>query len=118
MRLKTLQIPAGAAMIALAHRWRVSGDVVVVGALYKDTAGLLAGAAYVYQRDQGGTNQWGLVKTLQSSDIEPYENFGMSVAVSGDVIVVGAWFEDSGGCVPVRLTSSSAPTAGSTTGDR
>jgi hypothetical protein len=75
----------------------ISGDVIVVGASHEDEHGTDAGAAYVFQRMQGGTDAWGEVTKLTSSDAQPVDYFGCSVAVSGDVIVVGANHEDDGG---------------------
>lgn len=91
-----LYAPSGVTDDYYGYEVAVSGDVIVIGAIYRDDGGLNSGAAYVYQRDQGGTNHWGLVKTLQSSDIQAGDNFGRSVSVSGDVIVVGAHSEDGG----------------------
>ena len=75
----------------------VSGDTAVVGANLEDAAGTDAGAAYVFQRNEGGAGSWGELKKLTASDAEAYDYFGYSVAVSGDTAVVGAWVEDSGG---------------------
>ena len=75
----------------------VSGDTAVVGAIQEDPVGTDAGAAYVFQRDQGGTNNWGEVKKLTASDAQAFDIFGYSVAVSGDTAVVGAFREDAGG---------------------
>jgi hypothetical protein len=70
----------------------VSGDIAVVGAKWEDAGGELAGAAYVFSRNQGGANNWGQVKKLTGA--AAFDNFGVSVAVSGDIAVVGAWLED------------------------
>ena len=78
------------------RRVAVSGDTAVVGALGQNT-GLFAGAAYVFQRDQGGAGNWGEVTKLTGSDAGADEEFGFSVAVSGDTIVVGARLEDAEG---------------------
>ena len=75
----------------------VSGDTAVVGALREDAGGSLAGAGYVFHRDQGGTGNWGEVKKITASDAQAEDRFGVSVAVSGDTAVVGAWLEDAGG---------------------
>ncbi|MCH8066366.1 MAG: FG-GAP repeat protein, partial [Chloroflexi bacterium] len=75
----------------------VSGDTAIVGALFEDTWGDKAGAAYVFGRDQGGAGNWGEVKKLTASDAQAGDEFGVSVAVSGDTAVVGAIFEDAGG---------------------
>lgn len=75
----------------------VSGDVIVVGARYEDSQGANAGAAYVFQRRQGGGDGWGQVKKLTASDAQDVDYFGASVGISGDVIVVGAFGEDQAG---------------------
>ena len=67
----------------------VSGDTAVVGAAYEIRRGSAAGAAYVFERDQGGAGNWGQVKKLTASDAEADDRFGASVAVSGDTAVVG-----------------------------
>ena len=75
----------------------VSGDTAVVGANFEDAGGDAAGAAYIFQRDQGGAENWGEVKKLTASDAQPGDFFGAGVAVVGDTAVVGAWGEDSRG---------------------
>ena len=81
----------------------VSGDTVVVGAPNEDSssAGIdstpdegasQAGAAYVFVRS-GGT--WSQQAYLKASQVTANDNFGFSVAVSGDTVVVGVPFEDS-----------------------
>src|SRR3990172_5247287 len=73
----------------------VSGDTAVVGAPFEDAGGEDAGAAYVFERNQGGANNWGEVKKLIASDAQLLDRFGFSVAVSGDTAVVGAYEEDA-----------------------
>jgi len=75
----------------------VSGDIAVVGARGEDEKGSAAGAAYVFQRDLGGTDNWGQAQKLMASDGQAGDYFGTSVAVSGDLAVVGADGEDAGG---------------------
>ncbi len=75
----------------------VGGDSAVVGAHYEDAGGNYAGAAYVFQRDEGGADNWGEVKKLTASDAQHDDEFGISVAVSGDTAVVGAFYEDAEG---------------------
>ena len=75
----------------------ISGATAIVGAFLKDTGANNAGAAYVFQRDQGGAGNWGEVKKLTASDAQANDWFGESVAVGGDTVVVGARFEGSGG---------------------
>jgi hypothetical protein len=71
----------------------VSGDVLVVGANGKDS---YQGAAYVFERDAGGTlNGWGQVQKIVASDPTGVDYFGRSVFVSGDTIAVGAPYKNS-----------------------
>jgi len=78
----------------------VSGTFAVVGAHYEDAGpgdpAPSAGAAYVFQRDQGGTSNWGEVQKLIAPDAQPSDHFGKTVAISGDFAVVGAQHEDGG----------------------
>ncbi len=75
----------------------VSGDTAVVGAWQEDAGGSNAGAAYVFQRNEGGQDNWGEVKKLAASDAQAFDQFGDSVALSGDTVVVGASQESAGG---------------------
>ena len=83
----------------------VSGDTAVVGAPAEDSnatgvdgnqannSASDAGAVYVFVRD-GPT--WSQQAYLKASNTESNDNFGHSVAISGDTVVVGARGEDSG----------------------
>ena len=77
--------------------WSVaaSADTVVVGAIAERAGGVEAGAAYIFQRDEGGQDNWGEVTKLTASDAQAGDLFGISVALSGDTVVVGAWLEDT-----------------------
>ena len=79
-----------------------AGTRVVVGAVFDDTGGTDAGAAYVYSYSNG---TWTLdtvsgVSTgrIQASNAGGGDRFGKSVAMSGDgtKIIVGAIYEDTG----------------------
>lgn len=73
----------------------VSGDVVVVGAPRHDALATNDGAAYVYERHQGGPESWGLKKKLVPSGADSGDEFGFAVAVSGGEIAVGAPNDDN-----------------------
>ena len=78
----------------------VAGDTAVVGARQEDGAGdglSDSGAAYVFERDAGGVGNWGETAVLRASNAGAFDEFGFSVAVSGDTAVVGAWYEDGAG---------------------
>jgi hypothetical protein len=66
----------------------VSGDYVVVGAPRKDGVGRNSGAAYVIRRQ--GT-EWVEQAKLLASDENRADYFGVSVAIDGDTVLVGAY---------------------------
>ena len=70
----------------------INGDTVVVGASGKNSS---AGAAYTFKRNQGGAENWGQVQKLTASDAAGFDNFGWSVAINADTVVVGAWIKNS-----------------------
>ena len=52
-----------------------SGDTVVVGAESEDGVGTNRGAAYVFERDQGGAGNWGQVTKLTAGEpLTPLKN--------------------------------------------
>ena len=100
----------------------VSGDTVVVGALGEDSnatgingsqtdnSALNSGAAYVFVRSGGS---WSQQAYLKASYTEANDNFGNSVAVAGDTVVVGASQEDSSATeVNGNFYDNSAPNSG------
>jgi hypothetical protein len=84
----------------------ISGDTVVIGAEgeasnatgvngnQSDNGASYAGAAYVFVR--GGTI-WSQQAYLKASNTRASDEFGLTLAVSGDTVVVGAHHEDSDG---------------------
>ncbi len=73
----------------------ISGGQVVIGASDYEFSGDYSGAAYVFERD--GAGNWTEVAKLLPSDGVRYEDFGYSVAISGDRAVIGAWHDDDNG---------------------
>ncbi|MBY5163138.1 FG-GAP repeat protein [Salsipaludibacter albus] len=79
---------------AFGYAVAVDGDTIVVGAIGDDDNGTNSGSAYVYQPDGNG----GYTQTkLTASDAASGDEFGVSVAVDGDTIVVGASLDDDNG---------------------
>ena len=72
----------------------VSGDTAVVGAHLDDDAGSSSGSAYIFGRNEGGTDNWGQVAKITASDPAAQDYFGYAVAMSGDVALVGAYDDD------------------------
>ena len=78
--------------------WSVGlqGNTLVVGAPREENgeADKTSGAAYVFDRNEGGANNWGLVQRLRSADTALGDQFGSSVSIDDDSIVVGARLND------------------------
>ena len=72
-----------------------SGDIVVVGAPLDDENGANAGAAYVYTRDGNGV--WTSQTKLLAGDGNVDDRFALSIAVSGDTALIGAYQDDDAG---------------------
>ncbi len=71
----------------------ISGVRAIVGAPRDDGAASDAGAAYVLRYD-GPVLGWVIEDTLHASDAGAGDEFGTGVAISGDVVVVGAPRDD------------------------
>jgi hypothetical protein len=67
----------------------VDGETAVVGARWGDGGTEATGTAYIYERNHGGDNAWGQVAKLFSGTTHFFEQFGFSVAIDGDTVVVG-----------------------------
>jgi FG-GAP repeat len=101
-QVKKLIASDGAANDGFGTSISISGNTIVVGAFFEshDTDGnstdeLGVGAAYLFQKDQGGTNTWGQIKKLMASDGATFDYFGHSVAISSNTVVVGADGDDN-----------------------
>ena len=97
----------GAAADEFGNSVAVVGNTIVVGAYLDDDNGDSSGSAYVFDEPSGG---WAndtdsddadaefdhTTETLKLSGSSGSDNFGRSVAIDGDTIVVGASGDDSG----------------------
>ena len=70
----------------------LDGDTLVVGSVGQDTLGSNSGAAYVFTRTAG---VWSQQAFLKASNPGASDNFGRSIDVDGDTLIVGAPNEDS-----------------------
>ena len=86
----------------------IDGATVVVGAYYKNS---YRGAAYVFRTTDGGATYDEIAK-LTASDGASYDYFGISVAIDGDTVVIGAYRAGTGGAVYVLRTSDGGATYG------
>ncbi|HUU95957.1 MAG TPA: hypothetical protein VM487_09455 [Phycisphaerae bacterium] len=72
----------------------IDGDTLIVGDNYAEDFGTLGGAAHTFQYD--GSSWGGHVKVL-ASDGSQGQEFGNSVALDGDTVVIGAYGDNWNG---------------------
>lgn len=92
--------PTGAAFDEFGTSVDIDGEQMIVGDPMRDISGRDAqGAAYLFQRNRNGTEQWGLTKEIVAPAGLAGDWFGWDVTISGDVVAVGAPYDDlvSGG---------------------
>ena len=70
----------------------IDGDLIVAGAVFANEGNDYRGAAYLFERNQGGPNAWGQVARLAAADGAAGDAFGYSVGVAGDTVIAGAPF--------------------------
>lgn len=82
-----------------------SGDKIIIGANEEDSGATginpnpfqayanNAGAAYVFVNN--GSGSWSQLAYLKASNTSTNDNFGAAVAISGDLVIIGADLEDS-----------------------
>ncbi len=75
----------------------VSDNVVVIGAYNNDENGSNSGKAYVFVGPATGWSTMTETAKLTASDAASSDNLGLSVSISGDNIVVGAYGDDDNG---------------------
>jgi PKD repeat protein len=89
--VKKITVSDGAAQDYFGVSVSISGDTLVIGAYHDNVSGNLSqGSAYIFERNQGGADQWGEVRKLIASDGATNDFFGYSVSISIDRIVIGA----------------------------
>ena len=72
----------------------ISGDYAIVGAIFHNDNGLESGSAYLFKRT--GTT-WVQEDKLLPTDGAEGDQFGVSVSISGDYAVVGAYLNGDNG---------------------
>ena len=65
----------------------IDGDYAIVGAYEEDTGGSNAGSAYIFTKSG---SSWSQQAKIQGSDINGDDDFGYSVAIDGNTVIVGA----------------------------
>jgi len=72
----------------------LSSDTAVIGAPFDSTRSFNAGSAYVYKHSNGA---WSLQQKLQANDGAPGDQYGWSIALQGNTLLIGARFDDDRG---------------------
>ena len=86
-----LQIVDSTAGGAIGYDIALDGNIAVVGAPGKSVYGPASGAAYVFEKVRG---DWSQVARLIPDDGAAEDNFGSSVAIDGNSIIVGTPLDD------------------------
>jgi len=91
VEVATLLASDGAEQDRLGISVSISGDTAVIGAYWDDDNGDDSGSAYVFIRNDG---VWTQQAKLLPDDGERLDEFGASVSLSGDTVVIGARLDD------------------------
>jgi hypothetical protein len=96
-----------------AEKWfgnsvSISDDYAIIGAPGDNENGDGSGSAYVFYRNQGGTDIWGQTAKITASDGARGDHFGKSVSISGDYCIVGSYGDDVKGYDDKGSNSGSA----------
>ena len=89
--LHTFLNPTPAALDFFGSSVAISGDKVLIGAQGDDAGAKDSGAAYLFDAATGK-----LLHTFLNPTPATYDQFGTSVAISGDKVLIGAPNEDAG----------------------
>jgi hypothetical protein len=92
-QVKKLISEDGARSDYFGHSVAIYRDHIVIGAPGDDDC---SGSAYLFQRNLGGSDNWGQLKKLTAPTRESDDYFGLSVAISGLLVVIGAPQQDVG----------------------
>ena len=84
----------GAASDHFGSSVSLSGDRALIGAYGDDDNGGESGSAYIFDFSGG---VWGQTTKLTASDGVVDDQFGISVSLSGDRVLIGAWGDDDNG---------------------
>ena len=90
----------GAAHDSFGHSVAISGNTIVIGASLDDEQGDDSGAAYLFTQDQSQINVnagWKQTAKLVANDAEAGNQFGFSVTIDEDQVLVGAFLDNDRG---------------------
>ena len=98
-QLAKLTANDGAASDYFGQSVSIDGDTVVIGANRDDDKGSNSGSTYVFRRDTPGDlgSGWTQLAKLTAEDGADSDQFGSSVSIDGDTVVIGARFDTDKG---------------------
>lgn len=85
-------VPEGGALFGTSVA--IDGEKAAVGAPREDRTATDGGVVYIFDRN---FVNWDLEAVIEADDVEEDDLFGTSVALEGDILVVGSPFEDTAG---------------------
>eukprot|EP00968_Pinguiococcus_pyrenoidosus_P015718 scaffold1465_cov148-Pinguiococcus_pyrenoidosus.AAC.2 len=86
----------GAAEDRFGYSVAISSNLAIVGAFRNDDKGTNSGSAYLYRSTDGGSS-WTFQQKLLAADGATEDRFGSSVAISSNLAIVGALWDDDKG---------------------
>lgn len=100
---RQLQPPGVDANDQFGYAVSISDSLIAVGAIEDEVSASAVGVVYLFGRNVGGVDNWGLLRRLAPTNLPAGSRFGLSVDVSGDLLAVGA---------PRATLSGSSPAEG------
>jgi len=87
--IENLKLRASDAAVGdnFGHKIAIENDTIVVGAYRNDDNGTDSGSAYIFEKS---ASTWTQRAKLTASNASNHNNFGISVALNNDTVVVGA----------------------------
>jgi len=79
------------------YKVAINSQYAAVCALFDDESGAISGAVYLFGKDTGGTDNWGLVKKILPDNAFNGLNFGASLSFYEDELFIGATGESTNG---------------------
>ncbi len=89
--VKEIIQPDAAPQDLFAFRCDINGENLIIGAFGNNENGINAGAAYIYNKNFGGDNNWGMAYKIIPNDIAEYNGVGSSVCITDNYAIVGAF---------------------------
>ena len=80
----------------------ISEDLIAVGATQDEVGGAAVGTVYIFQRNLGGSNNWGQLVRIAPTNLPAASQFGFAVALDGDLLAVGAPKATLSGATPAE----------------